>query len=48
MSFRSDIKQKKNLDKIYKYKSYYCNLCKDEKTPKNIREKDIIKLIKPK
>ncbi|HEO7311112.1 TPA: conjugal transfer protein, partial [Streptococcus agalactiae] len=35
-------------DKIYKYKSYYCNLCKDEKTPNNIREKYIIELIKPK
>ena len=29
-------------------KSYYCNLCKAEKTPNNIREKDIIELIKPK
>ena len=48
MSFRCDSRQKKNSDKIYKYKSYYCNLCKAEKTPNNIREKDIIKLIKPK
>lgn len=48
MSFRSDIRQKKNSDKIYKYKSYYCNLCKAEKTPNNIKEKDIIELIKPK
>ena len=48
MSFRSDSRQKKNSDKIYKYKSYYCNLCKAEKTPNNIREKDIIELIKPK
>ena len=48
MSFRSDSRQKKNSDKIYKYKSYYCNLCKAEKTPNNIKEKDIIELIKPK
>lgn len=48
MSFRCDSRQKKNSDKIYKYKSYYCNLCKAEKTPNNIREKDIIELIKPK
>ena len=48
MSFRCDSRQKKNSDKIYKYKSYYCNLCKDEKTPNNIREKYIIELIKPK
>ena len=48
MSFRCDSRQKKNSDKIYKYKSYHCNLCKDEKTPNNIREKDIIELIKPK
>lgn len=48
MSFRCDSRQKKNSDKINKYKSYYCNLCKDEKTPNNIREKDIIELIKPK
>ena len=48
MSFRSDSRQKKNSDKIYKYRSYYCNLCKAEKTPNNIREKDIIELIKPK
>lgn len=48
MSFRSDSRKKKNSDKIYKYKSYYCNLCKAEKTPNNIREKDIIELIKPK
>lgn len=48
MSFRCDSRQKKNSDKIYKYKSYYCNLCKDEKTPNNIKEKDIIELIKPK
>lgn len=48
MSFRSDSRQKKNSDKIYKYKSYYCNLCKAEKTSNNIREKDIIELIKPK
>ena len=48
MSFRCDSRQKKNSDKIYKYKSYYCNLCKDKKTPNNIREKYIIELIKPK
>lgn len=48
MSFRSDSRQKKNSDKIYKYKSYYCNLCKAEKIPNNIKEKDIIELIKPK
>lgn len=48
MSFRCDSRQKKNSDKIYKYKSYYCNLCKAEKTPNNIREKDIIEFIKPK
>ena len=48
MSLRCDIRQKKNSDKIYKYKSYYCNLCKAEKKPNNIKEKDIIELIKPK
>lgn len=48
MSLRCDSRQKKNSDKIYKYKSYYCNLCKAEKTPNNIKEKDIIELIKPK
>lgn len=48
MSFRCDSRQKKNSDKIYKYRSYYCNLCKAEKTPNNIKEKDIIELIKPK
>ena len=48
MSFRSDSRQKKNSDKIYKYRSYYCNLCKAEKTPNNIKEKDIIEIIKPK
>ncbi|SFE35602.1 recombinase family protein [Peptostreptococcus sp. D1] len=48
MSFRCDSRQKKNSDKICKYKSYYCNLCKAEKTPNNIKEKDIIELIKPK
>lgn len=48
MSFRCDSRQKKNSDKIYKYKSYYCNLCKAEKKPNNIKEKDIIELIKPK
>ncbi len=48
MSFRSDSSQKKNSDKIYKYRRYYCNLCKAEKTPNNIKEKDIIELIKPK
>lgn len=48
MSLRCDSRQKKNSDKIYKYKIYYCNLCKAEKTPNNIKEKDIIELIKPK
>ncbi|MDU2132644.1 MAG: conjugal transfer protein, partial [Finegoldia magna] len=48
MSFRCDSRQKKNSDKIYKYKIYYCNLCKAEKKPNNIKEKDIIELIKPK
>lgn len=48
MSFRCDSRQKKNSDKIYKYRSYYCYFCKAEKTPNNIREKDIIELIKPK
>ncbi|MEF3317530.1 recombinase family protein [Peptoniphilus grossensis] len=48
MSFRCDSRQKKNSDKIYKYKSYYCNLCKAEKKPNDIKEKDIIELIKPK
>lgn len=48
MSFRSDSRQKKNSDKIYKYKSYFCYFCKAEKTPNNIKEKDIIELIKPK
>lgn len=48
MSFRSDSRQKKNSDKEYKYKGYFCYFCKAEKTPNNIREKDIIELIKPK
>lgn len=48
MSLRCDSRQKKNSDKIYKYKIYYCNLCKAEKKPNNIKEKDIIELIKPK
>ncbi len=48
MSLRCDSRQKKNSDKIYKYKIYYCNLCKAEKRPNNIKEKDIIELIKPK
>lgn len=48
MSFRSDNRQKKNSDKIYKYKSYFCYFCKAEKTPNTIKEKDIIELLKPK
>lgn len=48
MSFRSDSRQKKNSDKEFKYKSYFCYFCKAEKTPNNIKEKDIIELIKPK
>lgn len=48
MSFRSDSRQKKNSDKDYKYKSYFCYFCKAEKTPNNIKERDIIELIKPK
>ena len=48
MSFRCDSRQKKKSDKIYKYKSYFCYFCKAEKTPNNIKEKDIIELIKPK
>ena len=48
MSFRSDSRQKKNSDKVYKYRSYFCYFCKAEKTPNNIKEKDIIELIKPK
>ena len=48
MSFRCDSRLKKNSDKIYKYKSYYCNLCEAEKKPNNIKEKDIIELLKPK
>ena len=48
MSFRSDGRQKKNSDKDYKYKSYFCYFCKAEKTPNNIKERDIIELIKPK
>ena len=48
MSFRWDSRQKKKSDKIYKYKSYFCYFCKAEKTPNNIKEKDIIELIKPK
>lgn len=48
MSFRSDSRQKKNSDKDYKYKSYFCYFCKAEKTPNNIKERNIIELIKPK
>lgn len=48
MSFRCDSRQKKKSDKIYKYKSYFCYFCKAEKTPNNIKEKDIIELIKHK
>ena len=48
MSFRSDGRQKKNSDKEYKYKGYFCYFCKAEKTPNNIKERDIIKRIKPK
>ena len=48
ISFRSDSRQKKNSDKDYKYKSYFCYFCKAEKTPNNIKERDIIELIKPK
>ena len=48
MSFRSDSRQKKNSDKDYKYKRYFCYFCKAEKTPNNIKERDIIELIKPK
>ncbi len=48
MSFRSDGRQKKNSDKEYKYRNYFCYFCKAEKTPNNIKERDIIKRIKPK
>lgn len=48
MSFRSDSRQKKNSDKVYKYRSYFCYFCKAEKTPNNIKEKDIVEVIKPK
>ena len=48
MSFRSDSRQKKNSDKEYKYRSYFCYFCKAEKTPNNIKEKDIIERIKSK
>ena len=48
MSFRSDSIQKKNSDKTYNYRSYFCYFCKAEKTPNNIKEKDTIELIKPK
>ncbi|MHA2666034.1 recombinase family protein [Streptococcus agalactiae] len=48
MCFRSDSRQKKNSDREYKYKSYFCYFCKAEKTPNNIKERDIIKRIKPK
>ena len=48
MSFRCDNIQKKNSDKEYKYKSYYCYFCKAEKTPNNVKENVIIELIKPK
>ena len=48
MSFRSDSRQKKNSDKEYKYRNYFCYFCKAEKTPNNIKERDIIKRIKPK
>ena len=48
MSFRNDSRQKKNSDKEYKYKGYFCYFCKAEKTPNNIKKRDIIELIKPK
>lgn len=48
MSFRCDSRQKKNSDKEYMYKSYYCYFCKAEKTPNNVKEKVILELIKPK
>ena len=48
MSFRCDSRQNKKADRIYKYKSYFCYFCKAEKTPNNVKEKDIIELINPK
>lgn len=48
MSFRSDGRQKKNSDKEYKYRNYFCYFCRAEKTPNNIKERDIIKRIQPK
>lgn len=48
MCFRSDSRQKKNSDKEYKYNIYFCYFCKAEKTPNNIKERDLIELIKPK
>ena len=41
--YRRKIRIKNN-----KYKSYYCYVCKAEKTLKNVKEKVIVELIKPK
>lgn len=48
MCFRNDSRQKKNSDKEYKYKGYFCYFCKAEKTPNNIKERDLIERIKSK
>lgn len=48
MGFRSDSRQKKNKDKVYKYRNYYCYFCKSSRTPNNVKERKIIELIKPK
>ena len=48
MGFRSDSRQKKNTDKVYKYRNYYCYFCKTSRTPNNVKERKIIEFIKPK
>lgn len=48
MGFRSDSRQKKNTDKVYKYRNYYCYFCKTSRTPNNVKERKIMEFIKPK
>ena len=48
MGFRCDSRQKKNPNKVYKYRNYYCYFCKASRTPNNVKERDIIELIRPK
>lgn len=38
MGFRCDSRQKKNPNKVYKYRNYYCYFCKASRTPNNVKE----------